>query len=152
MGKQVGFGCKTSGDPLLPTFSNHYKSLPFDTVMTQSLTFVLGGTLEPLFPDLYPDGSLAPNWVPLLSQKGQDLVTGRYFAHFGNTIRLQKIIVTDDAGQPMTGITMESLSGYHYNLVGARMTTDPAPEPASLLLVGGALLIAVGCARRRHSG
>ncbi|MCX6599203.1 MAG: hypothetical protein NTV70_22855 [Acidobacteria bacterium] len=146
----MGYGCKVSDEPLSPTFSIRYKDLSFGSVLYQNLSFSVGGMLAPLFPDLYPDGSAAP--LGDESRLSQDLVTGRYFANFGNTIKLQKIIVTDNAGQPLSGITMESLNGYHYNLVGARMTADPAPEPASLLLVGGALLIAVGCVRRRHSG
>lgn len=134
----ASFGCKSPGDTIPSTFTLSYDDLLFGGPITPTLIFSLAGILNPLYPsDQDPYGN--PVWGQTLATNGDDTVNVNYTGQFGSTITLQKIVVTDNKGNPINNLTFKSKNGYQYNVVGATQVpfSGHVPEPGSVLLVLG---------------
>ncbi len=76
---------------------------------------------------------------------GVHLCTNSVEEDYKNTEKFTGITIEDMQGNPLTGYTVSSQSGYDYNpLLGA----SAAPEPGSLVLAGLGGLICLGVGRR----
>lgn len=82
----------------------------------------------------------------LLDARGPRLSTTSAVADFDSTLKFAGISFTDSQGNPLSGFSVQSQSGYNYNQFLAGVSD--VPEPASMVTAGGALLI-IGLFRRR---
>lgn len=140
------FSCLSAGNEVPQTFTISYKNLRMDEPLTASLTISASGILNPLCPDDHTDCGFGPT----VSDAGNQQVTMNYAANFGSTVHLQKIVVTDDNGDPIPGLRFLSGNGYDYNVEGAQVASPSAvPEPSTLALAG--LSVALAAFGRRRS-
>ncbi len=79
---------------------------------------------------------------------GVHLCTNTVDANYQNTEKYTGITIEDLQGNPLTGYTVSSQSGYDYNSLLGGSGVAAAPEPGSLVLAGLGGLICLGVGRR----
>jgi hypothetical protein len=66
--------------------------------------------------------------------------TGYASVDFGSTFHLSDLLVLDDNGNPISGVTIDSASGYDYPLDALNQTNTPEPSSGGLLVLGALAL------------
>jgi hypothetical protein len=121
--------CISNGQSVPSTFTLTYADLEFGAgPITPTITINAYGGIEPIQPGV-----------------DDTLFSGSLGAHFGSTIHLTSILVTDANGNPLQGVTLNSASGFQYPLDPDNQTV---PEPTGLSILGMTMLAGVGLLRR----
>lgn len=99
-----------------------------------SLVVIASGNTVRLLTDLIANTGVATLTPQQEIQFPTFTVTGSAGAHFGSTLNLLSLLVTDSNGQPVPGLTVSSESGFTYQLDEANLAA--VPEPALSVFVG----------------
>jgi hypothetical protein len=83
---------------------------------------------------------LSPDEVATL---GDTMVTGSSLVDYGSTVRLQNLLITDASGKPISGVTIQSASGYTYALDPRNTASVPEPSTSLSMVVGLAAIFAL---------
>src|SRR5262249_25427564 len=124
--------CVNPGQSVPSTFVLTYAQLPFGGPVNPTITISAFGNVNPIA-------------VSQVGTSADTIINGEVHVHFGSTVHLTDVLVTDANGSPIPGVTIDSQGGFIYPLDAANST----PEPGGLAAAGLACLMALGIARRR---
>ena len=111
--------------------------------LTSTAIPIIFGTPHPFSAHLESTVSSCGNCSSLTPSQ---LITFSGIADLSHTANLIGFIITDASGNPLQGSSITGTGGFDYNSLGG---SAAAPEPASLPLVGGVMLVLLRLRRRR---
>lgn len=122
-GTTSGFCAGGGAQSITLSFGN----LQFGAPVTPTLQMNILTSLNELLPDE-------------VAALGDTLVTGSSLVDYGSTVRLQNLLITDASGKPVSGVTIQSASGYTYDLDPRNTASVPEPSTSVSVMLGLAAL------------
>ncbi len=128
-GATSSFCANGGGQSITLSFGN----LQFGAPVTPTLQMNVLTSLNELLPDE-------------VAALGDTLITGSSLVDYGSTVRLQNLLITDASGKPVSGVTIQSASGYTYALDPRNTASVPEPSTSVSMALG---LVAIFALKRR---
>jgi hypothetical protein len=120
----ANFYCQSAGQATPSSITLSYDDLPFGGPVTPTLSISAYGFVTPLY-------------ASQVGALGADTFSAGGYVQFGSTVHLTSLLVTDAAGNPIPGLSIESGSGYTYPL--DPQNTAPVPEPTAACMLAAGL-------------